>query len=83
VWVTCWYGSELRCTKQGCTKVFDIIEISKYMKPNQCIYQKKIMKKFIEVFNMIFQSLMGPRKSRCDVPSGTTQGNLPHVSRLT
>ncbi len=23
---------------------------------------------------MIFQSLMGPRKSRCDVPSGTTQG---------
>jgi hypothetical protein len=23
---------------------------------------------------MIFQSSMGPRKSRCDVPSGTTQG---------
>jgi hypothetical protein len=23
---------------------------------------------------MIFQSLMGPGKSRCDVPSGTTQG---------
>jgi hypothetical protein len=23
---------------------------------------------------MIFQSLMGPRKSRCDVHSGTTQG---------
>jgi hypothetical protein len=23
---------------------------------------------------MIFQSLMGPRRSRCDVPSGTIQG---------
>jgi hypothetical protein len=23
---------------------------------------------------MIFQNSMGPRKSRCDVPSGTTQG---------
>jgi hypothetical protein len=23
---------------------------------------------------MIFQSLMGPRRSRCDIPSGTTQG---------
>jgi hypothetical protein len=23
---------------------------------------------------MIFQSSMGPKKSRCDVPSGTTQG---------
>jgi hypothetical protein len=23
---------------------------------------------------MIFQSLMGPRKSRCDIPNGTTQG---------
>jgi hypothetical protein len=24
---------------------------------------------------MVFQSLMGPRKSRCDVPNGTTQGH--------
>jgi len=32
------------------------------------------MKIFIKVFPMIFQSLMSPRKSRCDVPSGTTQG---------
>jgi hypothetical protein len=32
---------------------------------------------------MIFQSLMGPRKSRRDILSGTTQGNLPHVGRLT
>jgi hypothetical protein len=26
------------------------------------------------MFLMIFQSLMNLRKSRCDVPSGTTQG---------
>ncbi len=26
------------------------------------------------MFPMIFQSLMGSKKSRCDVPSGTTQG---------
>ncbi len=32
------------------------------------------MKTFIYVFPMIFKSLMGARKSRCDVPSGTTQG---------
>jgi hypothetical protein len=38
---------------------------------------KKKYEKFIEMFNMIFQSLMRPRKSMCDVPSGTTQGNLP------
>jgi hypothetical protein len=25
---------------------------------------------------MIFQSSMGPRKSKCDIPSGTTQGCL-------
>ncbi len=29
---------------------------------------------FIEMFLMIFQSLMGLGKSRCDVLSGTTQG---------
>jgi hypothetical protein len=26
------------------------------------------------MFSMIFQSLMGLRKSKCDVPNGTTQG---------
>jgi hypothetical protein len=31
------------------------------------------------MFPMIFQSLMGLGKSRCNVPSGTTQGNLPLV----
>jgi hypothetical protein len=35
------------------------------------MYSKKLMK----MFPMIFQSSMGPRKSRCDVPSGTTQGH--------
>jgi len=32
------------------------------------------MKIFIYVFPMIFKSLMGPIKLRCDVPSGSTQG---------
>jgi hypothetical protein len=26
------------------------------------------------MFSMIFQSLTGPKKSRCDIPNGTTQG---------
>jgi hypothetical protein len=30
---------------------------------------------FMKMFPMIFQSWMGPRKSRCDVPSSTTQGH--------
>jgi hypothetical protein len=34
---------------------------------------KTFMKIFIYVFLMIFQSSMGPRKSKCDVPNGTTQ----------
>jgi hypothetical protein len=29
---------------------------------------------FIYVFLMIFQSLMGPIKSKCDIPNRTTQG---------
>jgi len=32
------------------------------------------MKTFIEVFPTIFQNLMGLGKSRCDIPSDTTQG---------
>ncbi len=35
---------------------------------------KKFMKKFIQMFPMTFQSLMGQGKSMCDVPTGTTQG---------
>ncbi len=42
------------------------------MEPNKCIL-KKIQKMFILVFFLIFQSSMGQGKSRCDVPSGTTQ----------
>jgi hypothetical protein len=49
------------------------------------MYSLKIyMKFFIEVFPMIFQNLMGPRKSRCNVPSGPpkhafAQTTLNHV----
>jgi hypothetical protein len=39
--------------------IFNIIDISKYMEPNKCI-QIFLMKMFIEVFPMIFQSSMGP-----------------------
>jgi hypothetical protein len=52
-------------------KILHIIEILKAMKPNKCIHERKIMKIFLKVFFMIFQS---SRKSRCDVSSGTTQG---------
>jgi hypothetical protein len=48
-------------------------EISKSMEPNKYTYSNKIMKIFIEVFSIIFQSSMGLGKSRCDFPSGTTQ----------
>jgi hypothetical protein len=53
--------------------IINIIEISKSMEPNKCI--KKIMKMFIQMFLMIFQSLMGLGKSKHDNPSGTTQGH--------
>jgi hypothetical protein len=52
----------------------DIIDISKSMELNKCIPKEKIMKMFISMFLMIFQSLKGLGKSRCDIPSGTTQG---------
>jgi hypothetical protein len=29
---------------------------------------------FLKLFLMIFKNLMSPRKSRCDIPNGTTQG---------
>jgi hypothetical protein len=45
--------------------IFDIIEIQKSTKPNKCI-NKKIMKIFILMFPMIFQSSMGLGKSRCE-----------------
>jgi hypothetical protein len=52
---------------------YNIIEVSKAMEPNKCT-KKQFMKMFIYVFPMIFQSLMGPIKSKCDIPNGTTQG---------
>ncbi len=54
--------------------ILDIIEISKSMEPNKCI-PKNIYEIFhFKCFFINFQSLMGPRKLRCDVLSGTTQG---------
>jgi hypothetical protein len=41
------------------------------MELNKYIHEK--MRIYLNVFN-IFQGLMNPRKSSCDVPSGTTQG---------
>jgi len=54
--------------------ILDSIDISKSMKLNKCIPKEKIMKMFISMFPMI-QSLKGLGKSRCDIPSGTTQGH--------
>jgi hypothetical protein len=48
--------------------ILNIIEVSKSMELNKCT--KNFMKMFIYVFHMIFQRSMGPRKSRCDFPSG-------------
>jgi hypothetical protein len=52
--------------------ILDITEISKLMEPNKCInfFNENV---YLNV-PMIFQSSMGPRKSRCDVLSGITQG---------
>jgi hypothetical protein len=37
------------------------------------VFIKKTMKIFTKVFPMIFQSSMGPKKSRSDILNGTTQ----------
>jgi hypothetical protein len=59
-------------------KIFNIIEIAKFMELNK--YNRfKNMKIFIKTFVTIFQSSIGPRKSKCDVLNGTTQGNFYHV----
>jgi hypothetical protein len=50
--------------------IFDIVRISKSMEANSL---KKLWKKLIKMFLMIFQSLMALGKSRCDVPNGITQ----------
>jgi len=38
------------------------------------LFTQKIMKMFVLVFPIIFQSSMGLRKSKCDIPSGNMQG---------
>jgi hypothetical protein len=48
--------------------ILDIIEIQ-----NLWNIINVLINIYIDMFPMIFQSLMGPRKSRCDVPNGTTQ----------
>jgi len=53
--------------------IIDVIEISKFMEPNKCI-QFFLMKMFNQMFLMVFQSSTGLEKSRCIIPSGTTQG---------
>jgi hypothetical protein len=50
------------------------------MEPTICTHYEKFMKIIIELFPMIFQSLMGLRKSKCDVLSGTTQGCFCHFA---
>jgi len=56
-------------------KIHNILDITKIPKSMNLI---NVFIPFYEnVFlnvPMIFQSSMGPRKSRCDVPSGITQG---------
>jgi hypothetical protein len=48
-----------------------IIEISKSIEP-KCTQKKNHEIMYLSV-PMIFQSLMGPKKSRCDIPNATTQ----------
>ncbi len=50
---------------------FIFLKFQKPMELNKCIHSKNIMKIFIEMFSMIFQSSMGLGKSRCDFLSGT------------
>jgi hypothetical protein len=40
------------------------------------------MKILILMFPMTFQSSMGPGKSKCDIPSDTTQGNSYPKSKI-
>jgi hypothetical protein len=51
--------------------IFDIIEISKSMEPNKCNLKNENVHLNVP---MNFQSSMGPRKLRCDILNGTTQG---------
>jgi hypothetical protein len=53
--------------------IFDIIEISKSMEPNKCIQKKNYENVHLNV-SYFSQSSMSLRKSRCDIPSVTTQG---------
>jgi hypothetical protein len=55
--------------------ILNIIEISKSMEPNKCIQKKLCENVHLSVFPMICQSSMGPRKSRCHIPSVTTKGH--------
>ncbi len=52
--------------------IFYIIKISKSIKPNKCTHLKNYENLYLSVF-FNFKSSMSPIKSRCDVPSGTTQ----------
>jgi hypothetical protein len=54
--------------------ILDIIGASKSMELDKCIHSKKNWKCSFKCFPWFCQSLLGPKKSKCDVPSGTTQG---------
>jgi len=54
-------------------KIFIILLGFKNLWNLKIVFKTKL-KMFIQMFPMIFQSSRGPRKLRCDVPSGTTQG---------
>ncbi len=53
--------------------ILNIIGFSKSMELDKCIHKYFFMKMYIQMFLMIFQSSMGPRKSKSDIPSGSTQ----------
>jgi hypothetical protein len=52
--------------------ILDIIEIPKSMEHNKCTHLKN-HELFFKLFFMIFKSSVGPKKSKDDVPSSTTQ----------
>ncbi len=59
-----------KCNDYKHQNIVNIIKISKSMEPNKCTHENIYENIYLNVF-MIFQSLMGLGKSKCDVLSGT------------
>ncbi len=53
--------------------ILDIIQISKSIEPNKCIQKKKTYENIHLNVSYDFSKFDGLKKTRCDVPSGTTQ----------